>query len=586
MITLDFETEAIVGNPILNPPRPVGLAIRDPYYGTEYVTEWARMQGNWQRMMANGSEVLFHNAPFDLSVGMKWLGGQWPSWEKIHDTMYPLYMLDPYANSYALKESADRYLFQPPEEQDKLKAWILAHVPEATEKTWGAYICEAPVEIVEPYAIGDVNRTHDLYEYLMPKVSEAAYDRERKLMPIMIEGTQRGIRIDRENLELDIVTAEMNLTLVDDLIYKQLGYKFNIGSPMQLADALDKAGAVSEWIYTDKGNRSTAKDNLALCVDDKTILSLLAYRSGLDTCIGTFMKPWMAFSELDGRVHPEWNQVKHTESGRKKGTRTGRLSSNTPNFQNVPNVFEMDIIEPLTPLPMMREYCLPEEGQVWLKRDFSSQEIRILAHFEDEQLARRYQDNPMLDPHATAMELMKANTGILYPRKDVKIVAFMMVYGGGIDAIAKKTGRPNGEAYNIRQAYYAAFPGVKDLQKDTAHVGRRGEAVTTWGGRKYYKEPHKLYDFSYKLLNYLIQGSAADQTKQCIIDWDDLCGSDSHYLATVHDEINISVPVEQLEDEMAILRDAMEQDLFDVPMRSEGFVGDNWHNMEGYDETV
>ena len=87
--------------------------------------------------------------------------------------------------------------------------------------------------------------------------------------------------------------------------------------------------------------------------------------------------------------------------------------------------------------------------------------------------------------------------------------------------------------------------------------------------------------FSYKLLNYLIQGSAADQTKQCLCDWyeDYRVSSDTIYLATVHDEINISVPEDMAEEEMEALKAAMNQDLFDVPMRSEGFVGENWQEL-------
>ncbi len=86
--------------------------------------------------------------------------------------------------------------------------------------------------------------------------------------------------------------------------------------------------------------------------------------------------------------------------------------------------------------------------------------------------------------------------------------------------------------------------------------------------------------FSYKLLNYLIQGSAADQTKQCIIDWYKRYNKTGELLAAVHDEINISVPEEHVLPEMENLKNAMNQDLFDVPMLSEGFIGDSWGTVE------
>ena len=80
-------------------------------------------------------------------------------------------------------------------------------------------------------------------------------------------------------------------------------------------------------------------------------------------------------------------------------------------------------------------------------------------------------------------------------------------------------------------------------------------------------------------MNYLIQGSSADQTKQCIIDWDNNKPQDNVFMATVHDEINISAPIETWEHDMSVLRKYMNQDLFDAPMQSEGFYGPNWYDI-------
>jgi DNA polymerase I-like protein with 3'-5' exonuclease and polymerase domains len=87
-------------------------------------------------------------------------------------------------------------------------------------------------------------------------------------------------------------------------------------------------------------------------------------------------------------------------------------------------------------------------------------------------------------------------------------------------------------------------------------------------------------DFSYKLLNYLIQGSAADQTKEALIDWHENRDWETVFLATVHDEINISAPEGDWKGRMGLLRDCMNRERFDVPMLSEGFVGPNWQDIE------
>lgn len=587
MRTLDFETEAIVGNPMVNPPKPIGLAVLDTDQESDgmYITDWDLMRQLWLESLDSSNPLLFHNAPFDLSVGLHWLGGAEPHWERIHDTMFVLFQADPYSHSLALKPSADRYLDLPPQEQDHLHNWIMSNVPEATKSTAGAFICRAPVQLVSPYAIGDVFRTRLLFDKLINGISIEAYDRERELSPRLRASSVRGIRLDQGRLEEDYNACLESMSTCDDRIYERLGCEeFNIGSGIQLADRLDRAGLVDEWILTPKGRRSTKKDNLIKVCKDQDLVALLAYRSTMKTCTGTFMGPWLAFAEEDGRVHTEWNQVANDE-GVHAGARTGRLSSSRPNFQNPPNPFGSTAPDGLADLPNMRSYLLPELYHRWIKRDFSSQEIRILAHFEDRDLMDGYNADPFFDPHDAARELIHENTGVWYERDDVKQTGFGIIYGMGVPGLAAQLGRPKGEAYTLREAYFAAMPAAAQLASSTRARGRSGGAVTTWGGRRYPVEPPKMMygrmrTFEYKLLNYLIQGSAGDQTKQVLIDWwREYKGPDTVFTSTIHDEINASVPEEEWREEMAVLRMAMDQNLFDVPMRSEGFSGPDWGHL-------
>ncbi len=586
MITLDFETEAIGPNPLWLPPKPVGLAIWIKGCEPEYITDWDKMTEVWLRCMDSGDQLLFHNAQFDLAVGLKWLGGERPHWSRVHDTMYLLFLHDPYSPSLALKPSSERYLDMPPEEQDELTNWILANVPEATRKNAGGFISRAPVSLVAPYAKGDVLRTRGLYDFLYTKVPTEPYDRERRLAPVMAESSRVGIRVDVERLEFDVAVCSDGLQAVEGRIFHALNCEsFNIGSGAQLADRLDKAGVMDQWFYTPTGKRSTAKDNLIQGINPEhtDLLDLLAYRSTMSTCVGTFMSPWLEFAATDGRVHTSWNQVANDERGH-SGARTGRLSSARPNFQNPPNPFDWVIPDGLPPLPSMREYLLPEPGHVWVKRDFSSQEIRILAHFEDGPLMEAYKANPFLDPHTMAQELIHKITLKLYDRKDVKITGFSIIYGSGVPGLAQQLKRPPHVAFELREAYFKAMPAAQQLAASTRRRGASGGVVTTWGGRPYPVEPPKIINgkirtWEYKLLNYLIQGSAGDQTKEVLCDWHDVKDSETIFMATIHDEINASVPQDYWEREMDQLRLCMDQDLFDVPMRSEGFVGENWGHL-------
>jgi len=582
MITVDFETEAIQGNPILHPPRPVGVAINN-LGDSEYLVG-EEMVDACKRIWHSENDLLFHNAPFDLSVARTHLGLEFPSWERIHDTMYLVYLKNPHADSLSLKPSAEHYLGLPPQDQDNLRDWILANVKKATSKNWGAFICEAPFELVKPYAISDVVMTRGLYDNLKNEIPLEPYNRERELMPILVEATRKGVRVNRPALESTLDRCEQLRSTCDQLVRARLGVGGD--KPLKglyLADALDAAGKMDSWVLTPTGKRSTAKDNLLAGINDMELLSMLTYSSTINTYMNTFIEPWLNKSVIASRLHPNWNQVRSTE-GQRKGTRTGRMSSDNPNFQNPPNVKEMVVPEGLEPLPNLRSFILPEEGCVWLKRDFSSQEIRILAHFEEGALLQAYKDNPDLDPHSMVQKLIYDMLGKEFPRKFVKEAGFGMIYGMGPNALSKKIGCSISEAKDVQDAYKLAVPGVGMLQAGTKKRGREGRPITTWGNRSYYVEEPKIIrgsyrSFEYKLLNYLIQGSAADQTKQCIIDWDGDRG-EATFMTVVHDEINISAPAEYPDFHMSKLKAVMDRDLFDCPMRSEGFVGPNWGDLK------
>jgi DNA polymerase-1 len=168
-------------------------------------------------------------------------------------------------------------------------------------------------------------------------------------------------------------------------------------------------------------------------------------------------------------------------------------------------------------------------------------------------------------------------------RKHVKIIGFGILYGMGVDKLAASMGVSKDEGTDLRNAYYAALPEVRKLSLDTRNRGKRGDFIRTWGGRIYYREPNPDRDLSYKLLNYLIQGSSADQTKQSIIDYDQERAPDELLIAAVHDELNASVPADSKAAGMARLRLSMDKDRFDVPFCSEGYAGSNWADIEHYE---
>jgi len=319
-------------------------------------------------------------------------------------------------------------------------------------------------------------------------------------------------------------------------------------------------------------------------IQDPDLRQILAYRGNLKTLLTTFMRKWAEIASAnDGCVHPDFNQVK----GEEYGTRTGRLSSSHPNFQNIPTEFKVRAPAGLPDLPFMRQYVLPDDGEVLVSADFNSQEFRIAAHFAEGRAAEIYRNDPAADFHAAVAEIIKTEAGLDLPRKDVKIAGFSLLYGSGLDNLADQLGVSRPVAQQIRSHYFKALPGLRELMDNVSSRGRRGNAVKTWGGRLLYSEKPKIvkgqqWDFSYKLTNYLIQGSAADQTKEAINTLG-YVGHSRRFLMTVHDENVYSVVKGHERENIAEIRAAMEeQPNWDVPWKIKVNIGPNFHDLEEY----
>lgn len=237
---------------------------------------------------------------------------------------------------------------------------------------------------------------------------------------------------------------------------------------------------------------------------------------------------------------------------------------------------------------MVRDYILPEKGHYFGGRDYNQQELRVLAHFEDGALMQAYQENPELDTHTFVKEAIESILHREMKRKTIKEINFGTIYGQGVPSLAEKIGEEVNVIRQIKSAQLRALPGLEALTKTIKRAAKDGLPIRTWGGRLYYKEEGivingRLVDFSYKLLNYLVQGSSADCTKQAIINYDAI-KKDGIFLASVHDENNISAPKGKIKQELKLLGEAMLDVKFDVPMLSEPYFGPSWGKVEKYKE--
>ena len=604
---VDFETQAIEERPVY-PPEPVGVSILEPGGAAKYWS-WGHPTGNnctrkdagnaLSKVWRGKYPIVFHNGAFDMEVALEEFGLPILPVDRWHDTLLLAYLTDPHAKSLALKTLAHARLGVAPDERDEVRDWILENVPEARrlKTNWGAYICKAPGALVGKYANGDCTRTLALFDYFYRFVVEydmlGAYTRERKLIPILLNTSREGITVNLERLRADVPRYVKQLDTTDNWIRRRLKCDdLNIDSTAELAKALDKAGKMSNWLMTPTGARSLSKESIAFGMSDKVLKGVLRYREALGMCTGTFLGPWLRRAEATGGVvQVDWNSTRQDDSTHRNGTRTGRLSSN-PNFMNIysdENIAKA-MVEvsgaklPWEGLPFVRGYIeADDDGQVLCDRDFSQQELRVLASFEDGPMLKAYQDTPKLDLHEYATEIIQATTGIALGRKSTKTIAFGLIYGMGEDALAAKLGVTKEEARKAKNAYLDTFPGVRDLMDELKRRSRVGEPMRTWGGRMYWAEPPKMVEgrmreYGYKLTNYLIQGSSADITKEAILRYEHT-KKHGRFVLTVHDEIMISVPEGHRVSEMKILREAMNGIALDAPLLSDGSWGHAWQNM-------
>lgn len=634
---IDFETLPIEDRPHYPPP-PVGVSIIMPGKKAKYWA-WGHLDGNncsWgeardalAKAYACKDGVLFQNGKFDLDVAEVHMGLPLPPWQQVHDTMLLLFLDDPHQQELGLKPAAARLLDEPPEERDAVVDWLLEHQPlkhlgtrltkgKSGEHYAGAYVAFAPASITGPYANGDTGRTGRLFELLWPKTRERgmleAYDRERELLPILLQMERRGIRIDQRRLQSDVARYHEVQTQVDAWIRRRLKAPadLNLDSGDLLMEAMLKAGVADEALAlrTATGKLSTSKDSLVQAVSDKGFLGVMRYRAALKTCLGTFMEPWLLEAQrTGGLISTSWNQVKAPSGDSNVGTRTGRLSASR--FMNMPKEFsaifrheETDPkaakklpvcpIKDLPSLPWVRSYVTPFEGHVLIDRDYSQQEPRILAHFDAGQLMEKYNENPWIDFHDFAKSELE-QFGLFYDRKPVKNTNLGLIYGMGAGKLAIKNDMSVEDSKTLRNAILSLYPGLKDMYKEMKRREQANEPVRTWGGREYYCEPPRLVDgkirhFDYKLVNVLIQGSAADCTKEAVLRWNRAVhklGKEREWflILTVHDQLTASVPVEDAEAAMELLRECMESVPFDVPMLSEGAISfTNWAELKDFDK--
>lgn len=585
---LDYETEEILRRPIF-PPKPVGASIILQGKRPEYLAWGHPTENNCTMVEAKRKikdiyknyRIVMHHAKFDLEVGEKWFDLPLDPPHGFECTMLLSFLHNPRESSLELKDLAIRHLGMNANEQDKLREWLLANVKgvKQAKTKWGRYISLAPGKLAGRYANKDTRMTKGLYKRSMPYIIEMnmieQYEIEKRVVLKAIKMERGGVKIDEQALRPALAKAKKAQQRHRRALTKVLG-DVNFNSGPQKAAAFERAGLVDEWEYTDKGNPKTGIDSLIEVCNDANVVKHLEMFSKYNKTIGTYMEPWLkSAEENNGYFFPYFNTTRNEQD---KGTYTGRFSSN---FQQVPRVPDKRFKN----YPHLRNYIVPDKkSHLLYVRDVAQQELRILAHFEDGIMLAAYLADPKLCMHNHVKFLIAQVSGISLLRPYVKTCNFLIVYGGGYKALMaqlKKQGLviEEDKAREILKLHGQALPGVKDLKDDLLVMSRKEQSFKTVGGRWYTSN----YQQPYIDLNTLVQGSAADHTKRMMVQIDDMLideFQDARMTLTVHDEFQVTGPKGQRKKLMKRFKEEMEDDkLMDLPMPSDGKIGERWGSM-------
>ncbi len=445
----------------------------------------------------------------------------------------------------------------------------------AKQKTFN----EIEIETASGYAAEDADITLRLHQVLSAGLQrdEKLYgiyrDIEMPLVDVLIDVEQNGVLIDQEMLKKQGSEIDKQLQKIEQSIYEQAGEVFNLSSPKQIQAILFEKLDLPVLRKTSTGQPSTAEDVLEELAADYEIPSLILEHRSLNKLMSTYIdKLPQEINPRTGRVHTSYQQAVAS---------TGRLSSTSPNLQNIPiRTAEGRRI---------REAFVAAKGSRIMALDYSQIELRIMAHLSgDESLLQAFARG--LDVHrATAAEVFGAELDEVSPdqRRAAKAINFGLIYGMSAFGLGKQLGIGRNEAQQYVDTYFERYPGVKRYMEETKQLARDQGYVETVFGRRLHLPDINARNVNVRqyaertAINAPMQGTAADIIKRAMIRVHEWLGTDNDeckMIMQVHDELVFEVRADALDR----CRDAIASRMssaadLSVPLEVDAGVGDNWN---------
>jgi DNA polymerase I-like protein with 3'-5' exonuclease and polymerase domains len=532
----------------------------------------------FQDVLSTSATKIFHNAMYDVcwirSLGLSING-------KIVDTMIASALVDENQMRYDLNNCSKRYTGKGKNETALYEA----------AKSWGvdpkAEMYKLPAIYVGEYAEQDATITLDLWQELKKEILhqdlESIFDLETELFPCLVDMRFLGVRVDSENahkLKAILVEKEKQCLLE---IKKETQVDVQIWAARSIAKVFEKLHLPFD--RTDKTNSPSFTKNF-LSNHPHPLVKLITQAREINKAHTTFIDTIIKHNHK-GRIHAEINQLR----GDNGGTVTGRFSYQNPNLQQIP-ARNKDLRQKI------RGLFLPEEGHTWGCFDYNQQEPRLVVHYATlqnlmgiDEVLNSYKKGEA-DFHSIVSEMADI------PRTQAKTINLGLFYGMGKNKLQAELGINKESAEDLFKKYHSQVPFVRQLMNAVMQRAQSSGRIRTLLGRLcrfHLWEPnqfgiHKALPheqaltehgpgikraYTYKALNKLIQGSAADMTKKAMIELHKE-GIIPHI--QVHDELDISVATQAHAEK---IKKTMEHAVnLEVPNKVDYESGPNWGTIE------
>lgn len=480
------------------------------------------------------------------------------------DTMLASYVLNSVATRHGMDDVARVYLshFTTTFEQIAGKG--------AKQKTFN----QIELEVAAAYAAEDAHVTYRLYEVLdeklkaVPELSHILHHIEMPTARVLTLMEENGIQLDLAFLAQLGNDFEGTIASLEQQIIELAGESFNVSSPKQVGEVLFEKLGLKGGKKTSTGQYSTNESILEKL--EHPIAELILDYRGLTKLKSTYTDGLIKqANESSARVHTSYHQAL---------TATGRLSSTDPNLQNIPVREQIG--------RQIRKAFVAPQGRVLLAADYSQIELRLMAHFsQDDALVDAFNHNQDVHRRTAAEVLGIALEDVTGDqRRQAKAVNFGLLYGMSEFGLTRQLGFSRQESQDYIKKYFHRYPGIYEYMQRTRQVALEQGYIETISGRRLYTPDINARNMMVRkaaeraAINAPLQGSAADIIKMAMIEVDKILPQDqAKLLLQVHDELVFEVDAEIADQLAEQLREVMQSVMqLSVPLIVEVGKGLNW----------